>query len=73
MQHQGIFIRDFLRMRHYQLPEVAELTGIPEDQLNECLEMPVVPGDVVAKIAFHIAAKLPKYFFKLPGDGQPFG
>ena len=73
MQHQGIFIRDFLRMRHYQLPEVAELTGIPEDQLNEYLEMPVVPGDVVAKIAFHIAANLPEDFFNLPGDGQPFG
>ncbi len=32
MQHQGIFIRDYLRMRLYQLDEVAELTGIPKDQ-----------------------------------------
>ncbi|MDO8368375.1 MAG: hypothetical protein Q7T20_16355 [Saprospiraceae bacterium] len=73
MQHQGVFFRDYLRMRHYKLPEVAELTVIPEDQLNEYLEMSVVPGDVVAKISFHIAAKLPEDFFILPGDGQPFG
>jgi hypothetical protein len=73
MQHQGIFIRDYLRMRGYDLDVVAELTGIPEDRLSECLKMEVVPGDVVAAIAFHIAAKLPEDFFKLPGDGQPFG
>jgi hypothetical protein len=73
MEHQGIFIRDYLKMRCYTLPEVAELTGIPEEQLIECLKMPFVPGDVVEKIAFHIAANLPEDFFKLPGDGRPFG
>lgn len=71
--HQGVFIRDYIKQRFYQLDEEAELTGIPENQLNEYLKMPIVPGDIVAKIAFHIAAKLPEDFFKLPGDGQPFG
>jgi hypothetical protein len=60
-------------MRHCKLDEVAELKGTPEDQLNEYLEMSVVPEGVVAKIAFHIAAKMPEDFFKLPGDGQPLG
>jgi len=73
MQHQGLFIRDYLQSHSYLLDEVVELTGISEEQLNEYLEMPVVLGDVVAKIAFHIAAKKPEDFFKLPGDGQPFG
>ncbi len=71
MQHQGLFIRDYLQTHHYLLDEVAELTGIPEEQLNEFLKMPVVPEEVVAKIAFHLAAKTPGDFFKLPGDGQP--
>ena len=71
--HQGIFIKDYLRARRYNLEEVAELTGIPVDHLREVLKMEVVPPDVVALIAFHIAAKMPEDFFKLPGEGQPFG
>ena len=71
--HQGIFIKDYLQTRRYELAEVAELTGIPEDRLHEVLKMEVVPGDVVAAIAFHIAGKMPEDFFKLPGEGQPFG
>jgi hypothetical protein len=35
--------------------------------------MSVGLGEIVAKIAFHIAANIPEDFFKLPGDGQPFG
>ena len=71
--HQGIFIRDYLRMRHYHLDEVAELKGIPEDHLHEVLKLEVVPEDVVTLIAYHIDGTTPEDFFKLPGDGQPFG
>ncbi len=70
---QGIFIRQYIEMRRYSLEEVSELTRIPVDHLLEVLKMEVVPEDVVALIAFHIAAKMPEGFFKLPGDGQPFG
>jgi len=73
MQHQGIFIRDYLRIRHCKPDEVAELTGIPEDQLNEYLEKSVVPGDVVAKNAFHIAARLPEDFLSCRGTGSNLG
>jgi len=73
MQHQGLYILEYLNQRHYGIDEVAELTDLAPAQLAEYLKMPVVPGDVVAKIAFHITAKLPEDFFKLPGDGQPFG
>ena len=71
--HQGIFINDYLQTRRYNLEEVSEITSIPVDHLREVLKMEVVPEDVVALIAFHIAGKMPEDFFKLPGEGQPFG
>lgn len=60
-------------MLRYDLDVVAELTGIPEDWLQEVLKMEIVPDEVIAAIAFHIAAKMPEDFFDLPGDGQPCG
>jgi hypothetical protein len=39
MQHQGIFIGNYLQMRGYDLDVVSELTGIPEDRLQEVLKM----------------------------------
>jgi len=70
--YQGVFIRQYIEMRRYYLDEVAELSGIPEDELNDLLKLEVLPDDVLIKIAW-VWSMSPEQFFALPGDGQPFG
>jgi hypothetical protein len=70
--HQGNFIRAHLKERRYHLYELSELSGIPEDELNDLLKLEVLPSEALVKIAW-VWPMPPEQFFTLPGDGQTFG
>ena len=46
----SIFIKEHLKIRHYQLDEVSELIGIEEYKLKDFLKMSVAPLYLVSKL-----------------------
>ena len=61
-----------MEMRRYDLEVLSELSGIPEDELNDLLKLEVLPYEALVKIAW-VWAMTPEQLFALPGDGKPFG